>query len=211
MLKRLEEESLNDFLLKNQKEYARCVNKSCIQILKLEQKKYPDGTIALVGECDICSIKYCISCSNEFNEPIQEHYYNLSCKQAKDNADINLIIKKHVLAITDLLTLKCPRCKTPFFDFDGCCALTCCNESCRAGFCALCQEDCGDDAHSHVRTCRLGKSSYFLSEECIIKAQNQRKCERINEYISNEIKDKAIKTEVLNLTRQYLNDINYTW
>lgn len=46
------------------------------------------------------------------------------------------------------LVLKCPNCATAFIDFDGCLALTC--ENCKAGFCALCLENCGD-AHNHLQ------------------------------------------------------------
>ncbi len=45
------------------------------------------------------------------------------------------------------LPLRCPRCKTPFVEFEGCLALVC--GSCRCGFCALCLRDCGHDAHEH--------------------------------------------------------------
>jgi hypothetical protein len=54
--------------------------------------------------------------------------------------------------VCDLLTDACPRCKQAFLDFDACCALTC--SRCRCGFCAWCLEDCGADAHAHVRNCR---------------------------------------------------------
>lgn len=47
------------------------------------------------------------------------------------------------------LVLKCPKCAVAFIDFDGCLALTC--ENCKAGFCALCLENCGD-AHNHLQS-----------------------------------------------------------
>ena len=52
-----------------------------------------------------------------------------------------------------ILTLKCPRCKWAFADYDGCSALYCRNPICEAGFCAFCQADCGNDAHAHVANC----------------------------------------------------------
>jgi len=42
--------------------------------------------------------------------------------------------RKHI--IDEILTMRCPRCRVAFIDFDECCALKC--ESCRAGFCAWC-------------------------------------------------------------------------
>jgi hypothetical protein len=45
------------------------------------------------------------------------------------------------------LTLHCPRCGAAFVDYDNCNALVC--GQCAAGFCGLCLEDCGRDAHEH--------------------------------------------------------------
>jgi phage FluMu protein Com len=53
--------------------------------------------------------------------------------------------------LSELLNMKCPRCKQVFDDYSGCNALTCSNPSCRAQFCAVCLEDCQTDAHPHVR------------------------------------------------------------
>jgi hypothetical protein len=40
---------------------------------------------------------------------------------------------------------------TVFHDYDGCNALICATGSVKAAFCAICLEDCGRDAHAHVR------------------------------------------------------------
>jgi len=53
--------------------------------------------------------------------------------------------------LCERLNLKCPRCEAVFHDYDGCNALSCGVASCKAGFCAICLEDCGHDAHPHVR------------------------------------------------------------
>ena len=52
--------------------------------------------------------------------------------------------------LCDCLNLRCPRCKMVFNDYDGCNALRCGNPDCRAAFCAVCLQDCGNDAHSHA-------------------------------------------------------------
>ena len=39
----------------------------------------------------------------------------------------------------NILTNRCPRCKTAFLDFDGCFAVTC--AACGCGFCAWCLAD----------------------------------------------------------------------
>ena len=80
--------------------------------------------------------------------------------------------RKHI--VDKILTLSCPRCGQAFFDFDGCCALTCSRQGCKCAFCAFCLEDCGDDAHTHVKQCggnflcrwrRLSGSKEVTNEE----------------------------------------------
>lgn len=57
-------------------------------------------------------------------------------------------LDKHRLKIIDdIFTLKCPRCKLAFLDYDNCSAITC--AGCKCGFCSYCLEDCGLDAHQH--------------------------------------------------------------
>uniref|UniRef100_A0A0G4HHK2 Protein kinase domain-containing protein n=1 Tax=Chromera velia CCMP2878 TaxID=1169474 RepID=A0A0G4HHK2_9ALVE len=64
--------------------------------------------------------------------------------------------QRRVREITeDILTLKCPRCRTAFLDFDGCAALTCAN--CNCGFCGYCLRNCGEDAHSHIPRCQVAR------------------------------------------------------
>jgi hypothetical protein len=67
-----------------------------------------------------------------------------------------------------VLTPKCPRCARAFLGFNGCFALRCALDEteaaaagaawaagafCGAAFCAWCFEDCGADAHEHVKRC----------------------------------------------------------
>ncbi|KAJ1474856.1 hypothetical protein T484DRAFT_3226413 [Baffinella frigidus] len=40
----------------------------------------------------------------------------------------------------EVLTSKCPRCRTAFLDFEGCCALKC--SRCPCQFCAWCEPPC---------------------------------------------------------------------
>lgn len=54
-----------------------------------------------------------------------------------------------VNTLTEQLNLRCPRCQKVFDDYDGCNALRC---GCGAAFCAVCLQDCGTDAHEHIRT-----------------------------------------------------------
>jgi hypothetical protein len=59
------------------------------------------------------------------------------------------------------LPLRCPRCSNVFDDaYDGCDALTC--DRCGAGFCGLCLQDCGDDAHKHVASANHANAPHAL-------------------------------------------------
>ena len=91
----------------------------------------------------------------------------------------------------DILTLKCPRCKFAFFDFDGCYALSC--TSCDCSFCAYCLKDCGHDSHSHVANClenpSKNSSHDVYGNHDFDKVQNQRKLKLIREYLASLPKD----------------------
>ena len=58
--------------------------------------------------------------------------------------------------LAEKINLKCPRCKSAFHEYDGCNALTCAIPRCRAAFCAICLQDCGQDAHRHVQDVHTG-------------------------------------------------------
>jgi hypothetical protein len=68
----------------------------------------------------------------------------------------------------ELLTKKCPRCRTAFLDFVGCCAVTC--GSCPCNFCAWCLEACKEkaSAHAHVMRCSANpKQGEFTTEKIL--------------------------------------------
>ena len=99
------------------------------------------------------------------------------------------IVKDHICE--KILTLACPRCGQAFVDFNGCMALTCSRAGCGCGFCALCQEDCGNDAHKHIGDgCplaqRLGvkKGEFHLSAEDWNKAASKARVIRLSEYLA---------------------------
>eukprot|EP00928_Gymnodinium_smaydae_P049335 TRINITY_DN33100_c0_g1_i1.p1 TRINITY_DN33100_c0_g1~~TRINITY_DN33100_c0_g1_i1.p1 ORF type:complete len:1131 (+),score=167.08 TRINITY_DN33100_c0_g1_i1:131-3394(+) len=74
--------------------------------------------------------------------------------------------------VDDILTMRCPRCKMAFADWDGCNALYCTYAGCGCNFCAFCLKDCGggvkfgqkdvrpeggDAVHRHVNECKYAK------------------------------------------------------
>ncbi|GKY95983.1 hypothetical protein MPSEU_000558800 [Mayamaea pseudoterrestris] len=85
--------------------------------------------------------------------------------------------------LTERLNMRCPRCKTVFFDYDGCNALSC--VSCSAAFCAICLHDCDDDAHGHVRESHGELYNKKLFETARIRRDNATVANFMHE-ISNE-------------------------
>jgi hypothetical protein len=73
----------------------------------------------------------------------------------------------------DILTLKCPRCRAAFVDFDGCFALTC--GACGCGFCAWCLTDRGTDAHACAAQCsqRLGHGGGYFGTKQVFEAHHR--------------------------------------
>ena len=98
-------------------------------------------------------------------------------------------VKDHICE--HILTLHCPRCKQAFVDFTGCMALTCSRAGCGCGFCALCGEDCGGDAHPHIGAgCPLApqigvkKGEFHLSNAEWNKAASKARTIKLKEYLA---------------------------
>ena len=98
-------------------------------------------------------------------------------------------VKEHI--VERILTLSCPRCKQAFVDFNGCLALTCSRAGCGCGFCAICQEDCGNDAHAHVgRGCPLAEQvgirprEFHVDDGEYTRGTTQLKAKRLAEYLT---------------------------
>ena len=96
----------------------------------------------------------------------------------EDSEDAKKILTKRILSEIDLLmttAISCAHCKTPFFDFNGCLALTC--ESCSREFCGICMKHHAiKDGHQQVAECMQKLTpehakeygfhgSYFISAE----------------------------------------------
>jgi len=85
----------------------------------------------------------------------------------------------------EVLTSKCPRCRTAFLDFEGCCALKC--SRCPCQFCAWCGVDCGADAHRHVASCAAkpaGADVYYPgSRQDFERAQALHRAPKLETYL----------------------------
>jgi hypothetical protein len=102
-------------------------------------------------------------------------------------------------SVVESLNLTCPRCKMVFDDYDGCHALTCGNVSCYAKFCAICLEDCGQDAHTHVQEMHgdlHGKNMFYESRDARAK-------KTISDFLA-ELREKGESFEVIQLVENEL-------
>ena len=82
--------------------------------------------------------------------------------QVQSSAEHAPTLHDVVAGVCDALTIRrCPTCRAPFADFDGCAALSC--PRCDQSFCGLCCAPCAssDAAHDHVRTCPLNSSDTY--------------------------------------------------
>jgi len=81
----------------------------------------------------------------ENRNEVLRHYFNIAL-QSLDNdgrlAPFFADIDKRIYP-------RCPRCQEAFIDWKGCWSLYC-TDKCRAGFCGVCFQDCGTDAHPHL-------------------------------------------------------------
>lgn len=130
-------------------------------------------------------------------QSIQEHFEKentakieeLKGKLAKaTGSSEQLELDKHRLkVIDDIFTLKCPRCKMAFLDYDNCSAITC--GACKCGFCSYCLEDCGKDAHQHFykngSKCPAEGGPLFIAYNLWQEYQNRRKERLLCEFLAS--------------------------
>jgi len=104
-----------------------------------------------------------------------EALMNIKDEEEREAARMRLDI------VNEVLTLRCPRWKLAFLDYEGCAALTCAASTCKAGFCAMCLEDCGTDAHPHVPRCPENTTGMFVPAAVFKEHHRKRQEEIINE------------------------------
>mmetsp|Transcript_19122 Transcript_19122/g.27192 ORF Transcript_19122/g.27192 Transcript_19122/m.27192 type:complete len:576 (-) Transcript_19122:1518-3245(-) len=91
-----------------------------------------------------------------------------------------------------LLNMKCPLCKMVFDDYEGCNALKCGNANCSAAFCAICLQDCGRDAHEHVRS----QHGDLFDKDAFYKSKKQRVSAIVSKYMES-INDEPYEVQEL--------------
>lgn len=191
--------------------YRSCFKTGCEQYIPIrktlvnEKEQVTSGGDAVF--CDQCNLYYCCTCSTTLKKPVERHR-GASCsdRQLCENKDA----RWHRLYILDeLCLLRCPRCKTVFIDFDGCCALWCSIEHCKAAFCFFCLEDCGRDAHSHVRDCQKNpsKGHYHINASKKNTVHKETRKRTIVQYMMKTIEDPGLRSSVLHSIEKDLRDL----
>ena len=89
----------------------------------------------------------------------------------------------------EVMTLRCPRCNQAFDNYSGCAALTCSNNHCGCGFCAICLTDCGSDAHTHCTQVHGSWTVSTLQWQSLMRALKQRRLETYWETLPPEVRE----------------------
>lgn len=154
--------------------------------------------------CDECITTYCICCSEKMEKPVKSHEDD-SCENIQ-NGVANLVFK-HVRVIQEtIFNLSCPSCKVAFYEFDGCAAVAC--STCKAGFCGLCLEHCGTDAHAHVRSCSKNPGgSYHVSKPDLDAAHRDMRNQKLREYLSRHGFNGKVQQQIIEKLRKDLIDL----
>ena len=105
----------------------------------------------------------------------------------------------------EIMTLRCPRCAQAFESYNGCAALTCSNTQCGCGFCAICLEDCGGDAHGHCQQVHGGYSVSTPQWKEMMRALKQKRLEKYWKLIKEDVKIELLKDESV---RSHFTDLN---
>lgn len=137
-------------------------------------------------------------------KPVKSHE-NDSCEDVQNG--VTHLVHKHVRTIQEtVLNLRCPNCKTAFFEFNGCAAVSC--GTCNAGFCGLCLAHCGTDAHSHVPSCSKNpERNVFVKETILNAAHLEMRNEKLRDYMQRSVTDLKLRNNVIRSIRKDLIDL----
>lgn len=194
----IQEKALSDFVEKHSEEFLECPKVGCNQIFRmsvLKDKNKGEERVnggKLVVNCDVCYSSYCLHCSKKQGKPCFSHPSELCDEMTTEFADQ---IHQHRTHLVEIFNPKCPKCQQTFYDFDGCCAVTC--GKCKCSFCGICLKYHSRDAHSHVANCEKNpkRGQFFLEKNTIQQIWKERNIEMFNEYIQS-IADETIRERV---------------
>lgn len=80
---------------------------------------------------------------------------------------------------------------------------------CNAGFCFFCLQDCGTDAHSHVRTCTRNPNpgNYYIESSKKHTIHKDTRKRAVIQYLTNKCDDRAMRSTVLHSIVKDLKDL----
>lgn len=137
-------------------------------------------------------------------KPIKSHEDD-SCENIQNG--ISNLVFKHVRIIQEtIFNLSCPNCKKAFLEFEGCAAVTCGN--CKAGFCGLCLEHCGTDAHQHVYNCvKNREKSVYVTKPALDAAHLDMRNQKLREYLQPHRFNAKVQQQIIEKIRKDLIDL----
>eukprot|EP01113_Clastostelium_recurvatum_P015261 TRINITY_DN1845_c0_g1_i1.p1 TRINITY_DN1845_c0_g1~~TRINITY_DN1845_c0_g1_i1.p1 ORF type:complete len:1083 (+),score=180.97 TRINITY_DN1845_c0_g1_i1:61-3309(+) len=212
---RLKQQALSVYLANHPEHAMWCPRPGCQQVLMVraplsEADERRSGGAACL--CDACHAWYCASCSVGQARPVPRHK-GLSCAsymKAGTTEEESGAVLQHRNVIYDICTVKCPRCKQAFFDFDGCFALQCSSSNCQARFCGFCLRVGPDSSenHRHVRECPLNPSKgNYHSTLAVFEAIRRTEREKaIKDHLAS-IQDRELRERLLVGVETHLVDL----
>jgi hypothetical protein len=172
-----------------------------------QAEPYSDSTIATLGTAaafaaytnakqSVLESQLNADCERDIEQRVQREVQERQRLSAQELAV--RAARKH---ITELLTLKCPRCGMAWGELHGNCTLTC--SHCNCGFCAYCTTDCGTGAHKHVLTCPYAKGAGLFGNSGLSAAHKQLRTERLQAYLPTLAPE--VRAEVLKQCHEHLS------
>jgi len=211
-LSALKEAAVNKYVRENPTILRMCPAPGCNQILSasmirrptsLEDEIRQGGTLVF---CDNCSKEYCLVCSDRDHKPSIRHK-DSACADRSPGGEDELL--PYILHIAEqILTNRCPSCRTAFLDFDGCCAVTC--STCNNHFCGFClsAQRNSSIAHEHVRQCALNKNKgYFASATELDVVYKEQRIRSLRQYFSSSVPKGYLKRRLVVKVRKTLADV----
>ncbi|CAG7822994.1 unnamed protein product [Allacma fusca] len=131
---------------------------------------------------------------------------HVTCEEAQ-NGRSDVVVRCLKEIHEQIFNLACPRCNLVFSQFEGCAAVTC--SSCKCAFCGICLQDCGSNAHSHVKeTCSKNprKGQYYIDEDQLNRIHKEMRVKKLKEYLGL-VDDEEIRYGILRACMKDLIDL----
>lgn len=140
------------------------------------------------------------------NKPVKSHEDD-SCEDVQNG--VSNLVYKHVRIIQEtIFNLSCPNCSSAFFEFDGCVAVTC--GTCKAGFCGLCLQNCGTDAHNHVLSCAKNPKNpkdYYVEKSQLDAVHLDMRNQKLKDYLDRNRFNAKVHEQIIEKIRKDLMDL----